>query len=107
MELCTKPSISGSCARQGLRPGLKATAGRVALLHLLESSRKPLAVPSISKKLDLNVVSVYRALDSLAKASLVRQGSDGRVSHFTYALNPHHHHMICTDCGYTQACRAC
>lgn len=87
--------------------GLKATPGRKALLHSLEGARKPLSAHELAGKLSLNVVSVYRALESLVAAGLVRQGSDGQTWRFSYSRRPHHHHMICADCGFSLACPVC
>lgn len=93
--------------RQLRAAGLRATKGRMALLHLLEGAKRPLSAQDIGKRLDLNLVSVYRALESLTAAGLVRHGSDGRVAHFSYGPGPHHHHMVCADCGFTPACSTC
>jgi Fur family ferric uptake transcriptional regulator len=87
--------------------GLKATAGRMELIHLLERQSKPLSASQISSALGLNVVTVYRALETLVSAGLVRQGSDGRAAHFDYALKPHHHHLVCSDCGFIPVCKTC
>lgn len=87
--------------------GLKATAGRMRLLHLLEKAREPLMAQQIAERLGLNVVTAYRALESLVQAGLVRQGSDGRAAQYSYAMKPHHHHMVCTDCGVRQECVVC
>lgn len=98
---------SAEHTRQLRAVGLRATQGRMALLHALEGARRPLSAQEIGKRLDLNIVSVYRALEQLVEKGLVRQGSDGRVSHFSYGPAPHHHHMVCSDCGFSARCAAC
>ena len=88
--------------------GSKATPGRLALLKVLEHGRKPLTIKEIQQTLkDLNLVTLYRALGALVEAGLVRQGVVGRVARFEYAGKPHHHHLVCTDCGFEQTCRIC
>lgn len=93
--------------RQLRSVGLRATQGRMALLHVLEGARRPLSAREIGRRLDLNLVSVYRALETLVAKGLVRQGSDGHAARFSYGLVPHHHHMICSDCGFSARCAAC
>ena len=88
--------------------GSRATPGRLAILKLLEKERKPISAVEIEKKVkDLNQVTVYRILETLTKAGLVRMGLSGRVARFSYAGNPHHHHLMCADCGFKSACKTC
>lgn len=98
-----QPDFTGILRSKGFR----ATPGRVELLALLYRADKPLTVEQASKRLRLNTVTLYRALEELADAGLLLRGSDGRTAHFAYASKNHHHHMICTDCGFAQLCRAC
>ena len=87
--------------------GLRATPGRVALLTLLKSVGKPLAVRDLGDKIkNLNQVTLYRALKDLADAGLVRRGV-GPVMRYEIALGPHHHHLVCTDCGFARQCVTC
>ncbi len=87
--------------------GLRATPGRIALLHTLSISKRPLTVDEIGRRMDLHVVTLYRALNDMAKKGLLLRGSGmGDAMHFSYPKN-HHHHMICTDCGFTAACAVC
>ncbi len=96
------------CKEELHSAGSRATPGRLGVLKLLEREKKPLTVGAIEKKLlNLNEVTIYRILDALTKAGLVRKGVEGRVAHFEYAAKPHHHHLVCTDCGFNQACRTC
>lgn len=96
----------------------KATPGRVALLHVLWLAKRPLTVDEISRKLDLNVVTVYRALNDFAHKGLVLRGigaagiegdmrGDIRAAHFLYPKNEHHHHLVCADCGFIKQCVNC
>lgn len=87
--------------------GFKATPGRVALLHTLFISKRPLTVDEIGQRLDLNAVTIYRALNDLAdKGLLLRGKGEGNAMHFSYPKN-HHHHMVCVDCGFKKGCVAC
>lgn len=88
--------------------GSRATPGRLALLKVLESAEQPMTVKEIRKSVQrLNPVTLYRALESLVQAGLVRQGVEDRVAHFEYARKPHHHHMVCIDCGFIKQCSTC
>lgn len=101
-------SKNHDCREELHAAGSRATPGRLGVLKLIESERKPLTVMQIEKKLkDLNEVTIYRILDTLVKAKLVRRGISGRVAHYQYAGKPHHHHLVCADCGFTQACPNC
>lgn len=98
--------------------GFRETHGRMRLLSILWSARRPLTVEEIARKVDLNVVTLYRALDDLVKSGLVARGigasgirgdtaGDIRAAHFSYARKDHHHHLVCVDCGYTKHCNTC
>lgn len=102
----TKPH---DCKEELRRAGSRATPGRVALLRVLEREHAPLTVPHLHRKLPtFNEVTLYRALDALTAAGLVRKGVGGdRISRYEYAGKPHHHHLVCSDCGYAKTCPAC
>ena len=87
--------------------GFRATPGRVRLLQSLSRSRRSLSVEEIGKRLELNIATLYRALNDLAAAGLLLRGTarDGSI-HFAYPRD-HHHHMICADCGYSPNCKVC
>jgi Fe2+ or Zn2+ uptake regulation protein len=88
--------------------GFKATPGRVGLLRALWLAKRPLTVDEVGKKLDLNIVTLYRALESLADQGLLLRGSGtGDVAHFSYPRGMHHHHLICMDCGFIKSCVNC
>lgn len=87
--------------------GFRATPGRIALLRALKSAKRPLTVDEIGRRLDLNVVTLYRALNGLADEGLLLRGiGAGDAVQFSYPKN-HHHHMICADCGFRTACANC
>jgi Fe2+ or Zn2+ uptake regulation protein len=87
--------------------GFRATPGRIALLRTLYLAKHPLTVEEIARKLDLNVVTLYRALNDLADQNLLLRGiGHGDAMHFSYPKN-HHHHLVCADCGFTASCAVC
>lgn len=87
--------------------GFRATPGRIALLRTLWMAKRPLTVDEIGRKLDLNVVTLYRALNDLADEGLLLRGNGtGDATHFSYPKN-HHHHMVCADCGSSAKCPVC
>ncbi len=89
------------------KQGFRATPGRIALLRTLSVAKRPLTVDEIGRRLDLNVVTLYRALNDLAaKGLLLRGNGTGDATHFSYPKN-HHHHMVCVDCGRTTKCPVC
>lgn len=99
---------SHDCKDELRQAGSKATPGRLSLLKVLENASEPMTVKQIEKKLQrLNPVTVYRALESLVATGLVRRGVSGRVAHFEYAGKPHHHHLVCVDCGFNKECSTC
>jgi Fe2+ or Zn2+ uptake regulation protein len=90
--------------------GYRATPGRVELLKLLWRMKQPLTVGEIAKKLSLNEVTLYRALDEFARAGLVLRGigsGDLRASRFSFASHAHHHHLVCVECGFIKQCAHC
>ncbi len=87
--------------------GFRATPGRIALMRTLLVAKRPLTIDEIGRRLDLNVVTLYRALNDMADEGLLLRGSgDGDAIRFSYPKN-HHHHMICTDCGFNTKCAVC
>ena len=86
--------------------GSKVTPGRVKILEVLEQEPKPLTVEELKKKVGKEVdgVTLYRSLELLADAGIVER-SDLRHGHAHYELvvdRPHHHHIVCTNCGYVE-----
>lgn len=77
-------------------------------LGLLLKSQRHLSAKEVygllqASNSDIGIATVYRTLDLLDKASLVRkiQCRDGQLR-YEYKRgdqSDHHHHLICTDCG--------
>lgn len=77
------------------------------LLRTVANAKRPLTVDEIGRRLDLNIVTLYRALNDLANKGLLLRGNGvGDAVHFSYPKN-HHHHMVCTDCNFTTKCIVC
>ncbi len=88
------------------RVGLRATAGRVALLKELKKNKKSLSVEILIKRLNgqLDQSNVYRALEQLVCARLVRRVDVGH-QHIHYELilsERHQHQFVCASCGISE-----
>lgn len=87
--------------------GLRATPGRILLLDVLNKEPQPLTVYEIEEKLkknrgsELNQVTIYRALDALHRAQIVKRVNlEHDHAHFELiAGREHHHHAVCRSCG--------
>jgi Fe2+ or Zn2+ uptake regulation protein len=84
--------------------GFKVTKYRVALVELFENYTEPLSVGEIvdrlaSSTLYPNKTTLYRELDFLVGAGLVREIDlgDSRKRYELYARE-HHHHLVCKQC---------
>ena len=97
---------SGKYANMLRDAGFRATYGRVTLLAVLDATRRPLRVDDTAKAVagKLDLANVYRALEALCEAGLVRRVDLGHA-HTHYVLaNPraHQHQFICGSCGVTK-----
>lgn len=101
-------SKNHDCKEELRAAGSRATPGRLALLGVLERARRPMTVAELELKLpEINEVTLYRAAEALCVAGLLRKGMREGVMQYEYAGRPHHHHMVCTDCGVSMQCRVC
>jgi Fur family ferric uptake transcriptional regulator len=100
----------GAVLRAG---GFRVTAGRVALLTLLETAGIPLSIQSILETWSGNkppdTATLYRSLTDLHAAGIVRRIELGTGTvHYEYTPNrPHHHHLICNNCGVVEELEHC
>lgn len=96
------------CKEELRRAGSRATPGRLAILKVIERASEPLTAGEMWSRLhSLDQVTLYRALDALTSAGLLRKGMRGRTAHYSYARKPHHHHLVCADCGFAAMCAVC
>jgi len=97
------------------RRGRRLTGHRQAVIATLASGRGPMTVATIHASLRErrpNLASVYRAVNLLADAGLVRVTHTGRgrqVARYELAdqFTGHHHHLICQECGSVEDLAGC
>lgn len=85
------------------------TAQRIALFKLLLNEPKPLPLQDVAKKLDskLDLVTVYRNIESLERVGIIKKISTGwnyKVE-LSERFREHHHHLTCTNCNKTKRIR--
>lgn len=93
------------------RHGLRATPARLSLLSLLEHENKPMSAKDIEqhpKLKDMNQATLYRNLQNLKSAGLIRQ-LDLQERHGFYEISSKgdHHHIVCVQCGRIQEIDNC
>lgn len=81
--------------------GLKATRGRIALLEALFDAARPVSAEDMHSRVNsVDLVTVYRTLQSLVEASVVREVRfKDSVVRYEVAESMHHHHLVCIGCG--------
>ena len=80
---------------------LRATAPRMAILHILKHASTPLSPGEIIKNNPtIDKVSVYRTIDVFKKIGLVTGVAYGWKQRYELAapFRPHHHHLVCDNC---------
>jgi Fe2+ or Zn2+ uptake regulation protein len=88
----------------------KATPVRLKLLELLSRERYPLSIKEIGKKItSYDQSTLYRTLQTLVMKKLVREILlDKTTARFEILIGRnHHHHIICTDCGFIEDIHGC
>lgn len=90
---------------------LKATKPRELILAALGAERRPYNAQelfeTLSKKHDIDLVTIYRTLASFEKAGLAKR-VDLRQDAVAYELaGEHHHHIVCTECGTVEDFELC
>lgn len=92
------------------KAGLKVTAPRVKILHILETSLETSGVRHLSAEDiyqtlvemgdDVGLATVYRVLTQFESAGLViRHHFEGGHSVFELDDGKHHDHLVCIKCG--------
>lgn len=88
------------------KAGLKITAPRVKILHLLETGKlRHFSAEEVYKTLlesgeDIGLATVYRVLTQFEGAGLViRHHFEGGYSVFELDDGKHHDHLVCVKCG--------
>lgn len=92
--------------RELKKAGLKVTAPRVKILHILETANtRHMSAEDIYKTLlemgdDVGLATVYRVLTQFETAGLVvRHRFEGGHSVFELDDGDHHDHLVCIKCG--------
>ena len=81
---------------------LRFTKTKKALFDTLRTSTAPLSIQAIAEATpSAHFVSIYRSIDALYKAGIVRRVANGFQSMYelSEAFKPHHHHATCNQCG--------
>jgi Fur family ferric uptake transcriptional regulator len=82
--------------------GLRATSGRLRLLHTVTKSERPLSHSELTSTLpDMDRVTLYRGIRALVDAGLCRQLLAGGVVRIEAVRTPEdagHPHFVCVDC---------
>ena len=98
---CTQESY----AREVLREkGLKSTAQRLAVVHVLHTSRKSLSVGEIHDRVKdmlgtTGLATIYRTLEMFEGLGIVKRLHFPDGGHgYAFSQGEHVHHMVCVDC---------
>lgn len=91
------------------RHGFRVTRGRIQILAALAAIGKPATVTQLQRRLSLDPVTLYRALQSFVAVGIVRKVEFGHGhAHFEIALDSaHHHHIVCTNCSRIEDVDVC
>lgn len=84
---------------------LRLTHVRKEIFQKLHEASRPLAIQDIAKNIhNAHFVSVYRSVDSMQKAGILKQVPQGFKNLFELSdlFRPHHHHATCKVCGTTK-----
>ncbi|MDE0291494.1 MAG: Fur family transcriptional regulator [Candidatus Dadabacteria bacterium] len=99
---CTQESY----AREVLREkGLKSTAQRLAVVHVLHTSGKSLSVGEIHDRVKdmlgtTGLATIYRTLEMFEDLGIVKRLHFPYGRHgYVFSQGEHVHHMVCVDCG--------
>ncbi|MHB8510274.1 MAG: Fur family transcriptional regulator [Candidatus Dormibacteria bacterium] len=87
--------------------GYKRTIPRAVVLDVLEASGQHLTAEEIGQAVDdrgfaLNRSTIYRTLETLTDAGMVKALRIGRATRYeTAPTGSEHHHIVCVACGTT------
>jgi Fe2+ or Zn2+ uptake regulation protein len=105
--------IKHDCKSELNEAELRATPARLALMHLLESSDKPVDVQSMieylgKKDIQTDPATVFRIVNMFTEKGLTRQIQlqEGKFR-YELAAKEDHHHLVCTSCGDIQDISDC
>lgn len=84
---------------------VRLTTSRAAIIDLIYKSQAPVSAPEILQRLaknnlKVNKTTVYRELAFLVKNGIACEVYlSPELVHYESALLPHHHHLVCDNCG--------
>ncbi|MBP9691226.1 transcriptional repressor [Candidatus Woesebacteria bacterium] len=85
--------------------GHRITQARASILELFENTDRPIEAKALHTMLtrigvQVNVTTVYREIEFLLKENIIEKVplKDTEL-HYEMKGRPHHHHLMCTDCG--------
>lgn len=90
--------------------GLRKTAHRLALLGTLATATGPKTAEELHARMEaIDLVTVYRNLQSLTSAGLVREVrfKDAALRYELADEHAHHHHVVCKECGTVDELEDC
>jgi Fe2+ or Zn2+ uptake regulation protein len=89
--------------------GLKATPARLRVLNIMSLKHKLINIKELHKKTPcVNIVTLYRIMDIFLQKGIVRQVYvGGRGQFFELTALPHHHHIVCKQCGVIETIDEC
>ncbi len=95
-------SIELKFAQQLRKHRLRLTRARKEIFQKLYETNKPLSIQDIASITNgVHFVSVYRSVDLMQKAGIVKQVPQGFKNLFELSdlFRPHHHHATCKICA--------
>ena len=98
---CTQESYAKEVLRE---KGLKSTAQRLAVVHILHTSGKSLSVGEIHGGVKdmlgtTGLATIYRTLEMFEDLGIVKRLHFPNGGHgYTFSQGEHVHHMVCVDC---------
>ena len=89
---------------------IKATLPRMKMIEIMRGEEHPISVPDLNKKLpQYNRASIHRTLELFAKSGIVNKiqiKNTNALYELMFDRN-HHHHLICTECGFIEDSEKC
>lgn len=89
------------------KQGYRLTRQRMLILEIIRASERHISADEIFSEVrrqapDINLATVYRTLQWLQSAGLLRKIDVGKDRlEYEYAGGQVHHHLICKECGTT------